>query len=279
VDDEMDRNLEATTVGLAMSGLAASTTVTVERKDIEDERELAFRAGRGPRNGGEKMKLTVIAIIVFLAASGCDDLPLSASDMEVSPSNEATSNEPEACFTADPNVTEIAEGATITLDAGCSARVTSQATYIWELGDGRTRTGPRIETRFRRAGSYLVRLLLEDQGFQSTATREIHVIENVLTACFDFGQVPWPCTFAFDASCSDGTITEYRWFFSGGPPVIGRFPDANRTTTVPQIEYSWDADTECMYFRPFERLVRLTVVDGDGNTSTVEEVVRFYTPI
>jgi hypothetical protein len=54
VDDEMDRNLEATTVGLAMSGLAASTTVTVERKDIEDERELAFRAGRGPRNGGEK---------------------------------------------------------------------------------------------------------------------------------------------------------------------------------------------------------------------------------
>jgi hypothetical protein len=104
-----------------------------------------------------------------------------------------------------------------------------------------------------------------------------------LKACFVYHQVmngdPEPCTVAFDATCSAGTMKEYRWFFEGGLRPDLPLPDTNITTTEPQITYSWGLDEECFSFRHFDRIVRLTVVDEGGATDTHEETVVFNVPI
>jgi hypothetical protein len=104
-----------------------------------------------------------------------------------------------------------------------------------------------------------------------------------LKACFVYHQVlegdPEPCTVEFDATCSTGTMTEYRWFFEGGPRPDFPLPDTNITTNEAQITYSWGRDEECMSFRHFDRIVRLTVVDEGGATDTQEETVVFSVPI
>jgi hypothetical protein len=101
-------------------------------------------------------------------------------------------------------------------------------------------------------------------------------------ACFVHQQIlgreSEQCTVSFDASCSDGSIREYRWFFEGGPRSDIPLPDTNLTTREPQITYSWGRDEECFSFRPFDRIVRLTVVDESGATDDHEETVVFNMP-
>lgn len=50
------------------------------------------------------------------------------------------------------------------------------------------------------------------------------------------------------------------------------------TTEEPTIVYSWGEDEECFSFRPFERLVRLTVTDESGLVHSHEEKVSFIYP-
>jgi hypothetical protein len=104
-----------------------------------------------------------------------------------------------------------------------------------------------------------------------------------LKACFTYQQVlegdALPCTVAFDAACSAGEMSEYRWFFEGGLRPDLPLPDTNITTTQPQITYSWGRDEECFSFRHFDRIVRLTVVDGSGATDAHEETVVFSVPV
>jgi hypothetical protein len=88
-----------------------------------------------------------------------------------------------------------------------------------------------------------------------------------------------PCTVAFDATCSAGEMNEYRWFFEGGLRPDLPLPDTNITTNQPQITYSWGRDEECFSFRHFDRIVRLTVVDGAGATDTHEETIVFSVPV
>jgi hypothetical protein len=51
------------------------------------------------------------------------------------------------------------------------------------------------------------------------------------------------------------------------------------TTKDPHITHSWGGDIECIGFRPFQRIVRLTVVDEGGATDTHEETVLFRVPL
>jgi len=169
------------------------------------------------------------------------------------------------------------EGQLIVLDARCSSSVSSEATYQWQLGDGRTRTGPRVQVQYRGPGDYVVELRVEDHGMNSTATKELRV-HTKLTACFDSEQLSFtdgmpPCSVSFNASCSEGSIREYRWFFEGSPAVAD--DDETVATAGPEVEHTWSANRECLSFRPFERLVRLTVVGTDGNTETIEQTVAF----
>ena len=128
----------------------------------------------------------------------------------------------------------------------------------------------------------MVRLSVGGGGGSSEATIQVRVRRGP-EACFVYRQIleddPEPCTVAFDATCSAGAVVEYRWFFEGGPRPDLPLPDTNITTTEPTITYSWGRDEECFSFRPFDRIVRLTVVDEGGATDSHEETVVFTTPI
>ncbi|MGH9320703.1 MAG: PKD domain-containing protein [Vicinamibacteria bacterium] len=247
-------------------------------------------------------KWTMTAILTAILGSGllgCNDSTFTPDDITSLAPGEITSGssgptsgssgpeELHACFTMEPNVSQISEGESVTLDAGCSEQVTAEASYRWDLGDGRTSSGPRVQVQYPEPGDYVIRLVVEDRGVRSQAEKDLRVtadgaLSGSLASCFEWRRLQVtestpPCSVAFDASCSGGDIVEYRWFFSGGPPVPGGFPDAHRTTTSPRIDYSWGTDMECMYFRPFERLVQLTVVDANGGTASFEELVVFET--
>jgi hypothetical protein len=222
--------------------------------------------------------------LLIVALARCDD---SLTGPEADSDTQAGGGQaPVACFTTEPNPPEIAELETVILDAGCSTDVSSTASYRWDLGDGRSATGSRVEARYRRPGEFTVRLGVEDRGITSEATARIHVRQRP-EACFVFHQIlatesEEPCTVVFDATCSEGSVKEYRWFFEGGaragdPPQAPR--DTNVTTREPQVVHSWRGEIECFAFRPFRRLVRLTVVDDGGATDAKEETILFAVPM
>lgn len=188
---------------------------------------------------------------------------------------------PEACFTVEPDRHVFTVGQSITLDAACSENTVAATIYAWDMGDGRTESGRSITVSYARPGDYVIRLEVTNADHTSAATKELRINPRPV-ACFTWEQIPGsppaPCTVSFDATCSTGSITEYEWFFEGGPLPRIPLPDVTMTTTEPTIVYSWGADQECFAFRPFERLVRLTVTDESGVTDQDEETVMFATP-
>jgi hypothetical protein len=222
-------------------------------------------------------------LLATLSFAACNDAPVSPTDGAGLPDGSASDSgsEPVACFTSEPSPAEVSVGEKVIVDAGCTEGVGPDATYRWDLGDGRRRTGPRVEARYPRAGDYVIELRVEDRGMQSTTTTAVRVMPRpapTLNACFTFrdltlAEETLPCSIAFDASCSTGEIQEYRWFFGGSPHVEG--DDETLTTATPEAEHSWSGDMECRFFRPFERLVRLTTVDSRGRTHSVEQMIPF----
>jgi hypothetical protein len=226
----------------------------------------------------------VLAVLpaVYSFTTACGDSPFEPTPL---PGRSATSAsdenvQPAACFSTSPDPPAIDEGEALVLDAGCSTGVSTETTFSWQLGDGRTENGLEIRTRYRRAGTYFVELTVTNDEGSSTATKEITVRARP-EACFTYEQVLGQekfCTVIFDATCSEGDLTQYRWFFEGGqfPPLS--LPDVNITTTEPWIEYSWAEDFECKAFRPFKRTVRLTVKNRLGVEDVQEQVVWFSVP-
>jgi hypothetical protein len=216
-------------------------------------------------------------LMAFLTACN-DDLPTASAQGDLGSGSQM--GPPVACFSTEPDPAEVGIQQPITLDAGCSTNVDSNATFTWNLGDDRTMTGRRIDVQYKRSGDYRVTLQVESGGNTSEATKQVRVHPNA-HACFVhhqiLGQEAEQCTVAFDASCSTGAIREYRWFFEGGPRPDIPLPDTTITTREPQITYSWGRDEECFSFRPFDRIVRLTVVDESGATDEHEETVAFTT--
>ncbi len=226
--------------------------------------------------------LTLAALLVGLSLARCNDMPSGSTDVVAGTGSQGDGAAPVACFTTKPDPPEVAAQEPITLDASCSANVGPDASFSWNLGDGRSASGRIVEAQYRRSGEYTITLTVQDGGRTSEATEQVRVRSRV-TACFVYRQIlegdPEPCTVAFDASCSTGAIREYRWFFEGGPRPDLPLPDTTITTTEPQITYSWGRDEECFSFRPFDRIVRLTVVDEGGSSDEHEETVVFSTPI
>ena len=238
------------------------------------------------------VKHTVFSILISgllaLSLARCNDSPTAASD--VGQDQQATDpgvGAPVACFSTTPDPPVVATQQPLQLDASCSGNASSDASFEWDFGDGRTGTGQRVEHQYRRSGDYTVTLRVRTDGGSSEATEQVTVRPGIIveqpTSCFVFQQVlandPEPCTVRFDATCSKGELTEYRWFFEGGPRPDLPLPDTTIVTTEPHITYSWGRDEECFSFRPFDRIVRLTVVDQNGETDTAEETVVFSTPV
>jgi PKD repeat protein len=221
---------------------------------------------------------------------------MAASDIGEEQQAPGGGGSPVACFSTEPDPPEVGTQEPLTLDASCSGNAAG-AEFEWDFGDGRSGTGQRVEHQYRRSGEYIVTLTVRTDGGTSEATEQITVRressepgptppgppEEGPTSCFVFHQVlendAEPCTMAFDAACSEGSPTEYQWFFEGGPRPDLPLPDTTIVTNEPGITYSWGRDEECFAFRPFDRIVRLTVVDENGNTDVHEETVVFTTPI
>ena len=134
--------------------------------------------------------LIVGVVLTLLVACGDDSstTPTAPSSVpSVVQSNPAPAPAPtqtmlSACFEVTPNVATA--GTQVRLDANCSSPASAIATYMWELGDGRTRetTAPVIFPVYRNAGNFTPRLtVIGPNAVSDTAEREL-TIESGPTA-------------------------------------------------------------------------------------------------
>jgi hypothetical protein len=196
---------------------------------------------------------------------------------------------PVACFTTDPANGEITVGDSIRLDARCSegdpGGGDAISNYEWDLGDGRSRSGPDlnfITPRYNTAGTFTITLTVTDSGgsssrvvfglaqagsLQDSESKEITVLETPISACFSVS-TPTPgfypvCDMRFDASCSTGPITRYDWVLDVGN-VISRVTRSGRVVT-----HTWGF--ACSGGEVIG--VTLTVTGDDGQTDVASQQV------
>ncbi len=135
---------------------------------------------------------------------------------------------PVACFSF---VAEgILAGQPVHFDAACSADPDgSIALYAWDFGDGATGTGNAADHTYDAAGTYIVALVVtDDGGLTDTASDSLVVHPQPIppTASFVFAPASPLAgdTVSFDASASadaDGWIVNYAWDFGDGGTASG----------------------------------------------------------
>ena len=186
-----------------------------------------------------------------------------------------------ACMLTEPQPPVVGTETQITLNGSCSTSGSEIVGYTWDLGDGRQKTGEVIHPQYTDSGNYDVILTVEDSAGRRDSVTTGIVVYQAAKACFDWNRIAMneqdvPCNYHFDASCSAGDIVEYRWFFEGDPRE--NHPDRTVVTETPEITYDWSGDTTCLAFRPFERVVRLSVVTREGDTDSIEKLVQISEP-
>jgi PKD repeat protein len=133
--------------------------------------------------------------------------------------------------------------------------------YRWSFGDSAEAAGDTVRHTFLTKGSYEVTLTVTDsEGGVGSATMEI-VVVNVPPRAFIEARpeiqsrgipIDFDGTDSFDA---DGEIIEYRWEFDDGSVGYG-----------PRVAHD--------YSETGVYLVKLTVVDDDGEEASVYQVIR-----
>ncbi len=165
----------------------------------------------------------------------------------------AANDAPRACFSMEPEDGNLTVGDTIRLDARCSEGDRSGggdtiSNYEWDLGDGRTRSGPDqtfISPRYNTPGVFTITLTVTDSGgssssvltgmaqsgqLQDSTSKEITVSASPVTACFTATRLG-SCNYRFDATCSTGTISQYDWVLDTGGNLGGPFVKSGRTVS------------------------------------------------
>jgi hypothetical protein len=104
-------------------------------------------------------------------------------------------------------------------------------------------------------------IVTDSEGTSQAGTVTVTVSAPALTACFTV-QVLGAVAVQADASCSTGTIVEYRWWpdFLGGTPA----PSVVEADPVPPA---------FVYEVPGTRTIRLEVVDSLGATAVATQTV------
>lgn len=138
--------------------------------------------------------------------------------------------------------------------------------YVWDFDDGTTGQGALIEHTFQSATprEFEVKLTATDNdGASSSVQISIHVSSIVgnLSPVARFTMSPTegtaPAEIRFNASGSedpDGSITSYTWEFGDGDVTTGQV-------------------VSHVFLIPDSYAVRLTVVDSEGATSTVQKTL------
>ena len=140
----------------------------------------------------------------------------------------------------------------------------SISSYQWSFGDGTVPVnGPIVYHQFT-AGTYVVSLIVtDDDGATDTAVQNVGVgaVLQAPVALFTFAPVAPAVgeSVAFNASASydpDGVIVSYRWDLDGNGVDDAFTPTINATYNSPGVA-----------------MVRLTVIDNDGLSSTSTQAV------
>jgi PKD repeat protein/subtilisin family serine protease len=179
----------------------------------------------------------------------------------------ATNQPPTARFSYSPGSPNV--GQLIQFDASASSDPDGTiVSYSWEFGDGETATGVRVNKRYGTAGTYTVRLTVQDdRGATDTETKQVTVgppPNQSPTARFSYTPTnPDPGdVVAFDGSASsdpDGTIVAWEWDFGDGTTGSGVV-----------VNHAFPADGTYT--------VTLTVRDDDGATDSVSHTVQVGAP-
>jgi PKD repeat protein len=144
----------------------------------------------------------------------------------------------------------------------------SIASHAWNFGDGSTGSGSIVYHQFTSAGSYSVSLTVTDNGgMTNTSTQSIGVgtVQQPPVALFTFSPasptVGVPVSFNASSSYDpDGVIVSYRWDLDGNGMDDAFTPTVNATYNTPGVA-----------------MVRLTVIDSDGLSSTSTQTVVITT--
>jgi PKD repeat protein len=134
----------------------------------------------------------------------------------------------------------------------------SIVSYFWDLGNGRTATGPTASANYTSPGTYTVTLTVTDnQGATGTATREIVVTgaanlppTAVIRTVSVAGTIPLTVNLSGSNSTDpDGTIVSYAWDLGNGQTATG-------------------ASVQAIYTEAGTYTVTLTVTDDKGAQSS-----------
>lgn len=187
-----------------------------------------------------------------------DDLGNSTSVSKAVPVGGST---PTAAFTFSPSAPR--RGQAVSFDASTSRAASGRAiaTYAWNFDDGAIAFGVTTQHAFNTNGTFQVRLTVTDDiGQTSSVTQAVTVSDANPTAAFIFSPSA-PVTnelVSFDASASapspGRTINTYQWNFDDGSIATGR-----------TVQHPFAAARAYV--------VRLTVIDDFGNTSTTSQTV------
>ena len=151
---------------------------------------------------------------------------------------------------------------TVRFDASRSTDPAGALTdHLWDFGDGsEVAAGVVVEHTYRRAGEYLVTLVVVGPSGTGRATALIRVLNNPPRAAFTvWPEDPWTEeTVAFDASSStdpDGDPLVYLWDFGDGRTAQGKV-------------------VQHIYTKAGEYVVMLTVRDPSGAESRATKLLK-----
>ncbi len=143
--------------------------------------------------------------------------------------------------------------------------------YVWDLGDGRQKTGQEIVHRYEKPGRYTVRVTVEDdsgaQNSKASDSLEVTVNDPPISSAGPDRHVSINETVIFDGSEShdkDGRLIEFHWDFGDGAQARIRRPDRDDETA--ESRRATHAYKEAGRYK-----VRLTVKDDSGSSSNTDE--------
>jgi len=132
--------------------------------------------------------------------------------------------------------------------------------YEWDFGDGEAEEGRTVEHTFDEKGVYPVTLTVTDASDAvAQVTHNVQALSLPPAANFSYSpyMAPKGMAVTFDGSLSvdpDGEIVDYIWNFGDGATEVG-------------------AEVEHVFTQAMKYTVRLTVIDDDGVSDTIEKPV------
>ncbi len=148
---------------------------------------------------------------------------------------------------------------TCTFDGSGSTDDLSVVAYQWDFDDNGTvdASGVQAQYTFPLAGSYPVRLVVFDGDSNSDSeTKVVTVASAPPTAAFNWSCDALSCTFDGSGSTDDLSVVTYQWDFDSSGTV---------DTTGVEVRHNFSQSGS--------HAVRLTVLDGDGNSDSETHVV------